>query len=83
MAIILLQSPPPKLEEVQQNVFDNGTLDFLRNLHEKFDTQIEELYRKRLQRTVESKNKASLEFKQSPERSDKSWTIAELPSRLQ
>ncbi|XP_013191420.1 malate synthase [Amyelois transitella] len=80
--ILLLQSPPPKLEDVQQKIFSKDALNFLEDLHSKFDADIEELYRKRLQRTVEAKYTAFLDIKQSPERRDKSWSIAELPTRL-
>ncbi|XP_059046737.1 malate synthase-like [Achroia grisella] len=81
--IILLQSPPPKLEVVQKNIFRKEALEFIAELHNEFDVQIETLYKQRLLRSLEAKSNANLDFKTSPERSDKLWRIAELPSRLE
>lgn len=81
--VILLQSPPPKLEEVQKTIFSKGACDFIETLHKKFNVKIEKLYRDRLQRTVENRTKLTLEFKSSPQREDKTWKISTLPSRLE
>lgn len=81
--VILLQSPPPKLEDIQRNIFKKEALQFISDLHYQFDTQIEALFKERLLRSLDAKSNANLEFKKSPERNDKTWTIAELPSRLQ
>lgn len=81
--VILLQSPPPKLEEVQKKIFSVGALEFLANLHKEFDEDIDQLYKNRRKRSVELQTSFKLEFKKSPERLDRSWTIAPLPSRLQ
>ncbi|KAM3966088.1 uncharacterized protein ACR2FA_012959 [Aphomia sociella] len=81
--IILLQSPPTKLEDVQKKIFSKDALEFIADLHYKFDSQIQALYKKRIQRSLEAKSDSYLNFISSPERSDKSWKIAELPPRLQ
>ncbi|XP_063831953.1 malate synthase-like [Ostrinia nubilalis] len=81
--MILLQSPPPKLEEVQKTIFSKDARNFLELLHREFNDKIEKLYRDRQQRYVENRSKVSLEFKVSSERNDKSWSIAPLPTRLQ
>ncbi|CAH0397154.1 unnamed protein product [Chilo suppressalis] len=80
--VILLQSPPPKLEEIQKTIFSKGANDFLESLHKKFSGNIEKLYTNRLRRSVEIKLKCTLTFGNSPERNDKAWSIAPLPSRL-
>ncbi|KAI8440981.1 hypothetical protein MSG28_009262 [Choristoneura fumiferana] len=81
--VILLQSPPPKLEEVQKKIFSVGALEFLANLHKEFDEDIDQLYKNRRKRSVELHTSFKLDFKKSPERLDRSWTIAPLPFRLQ
>ncbi|CAH4034953.1 malate synthase-like [Pieris brassicae] len=81
--VLLLQSPPPKLEDVQKKIFDEGAKAFLGKLHRQFDKEVDELFRTRLQRMVELNAKKVLTFKASPERIDRSWKIASLPSRLQ
>ncbi|XP_023944882.1 uncharacterized protein LOC112050770 [Bicyclus anynana] len=80
--VLLLQSSPPKLEDVQKKIFNKGALEFLANLHRKFDLNIEQLYKNRVQRAVDMKS-CTLDFKLSSERLDKSWKIAPLPTRLQ
>ncbi|XP_049878397.1 malate synthase-like [Pectinophora gossypiella] len=80
--IILLQSPPPKLEEVQKNIFSKAAKDFLVNLHREFDSKIDLLYKNRLKRLVDLQTRPTLEFKKSIERNDKTWNIAPLPTRL-
>ncbi|KAL4713421.1 hypothetical protein ACJJTC_010406 [Scirpophaga incertulas] len=79
--VVLLQSPTPKLE-VQSAIFTTDAVNFLEALHKKFHSKIEKLYRIRLQRTVELQTNCSLEFKRSPERRDKTWNVAPLPTRL-
>lgn len=81
--IVFLQSPPPKLVEVQKSVFSPGAIEFLAKLHKSFDYNIETLYRGRLERNVAFKTKVNLQFKKSFERSDKSWKVAPVPSRLE
>lgn len=81
--VILLQSPPPKLEEVQKTIFSKDAKNFIETLHKEFNEKIERLYRDRQQRLVANRSKVSLDFKVSPERNDKSWKIAPLPTRLQ
>ncbi|XP_075981956.1 malate synthase-like [Anticarsia gemmatalis] len=81
--VVLLQSPPPKFEEIQKTIFSDAALEFLSQLHINFDDKIEQLYKDRLQRTVATKVFSTLDFKKSSERKDKSWKIAPLPSRLQ
>lgn len=81
--IIILQSPPPKFEDIQKEIFCKEANDFLYKLHNIFEKRIGELYNKRLQRKVELKTKDVIDFKQSPERSDKKWKISPLPTRLQ
>ncbi|KAI5635257.1 malate synthase domain-containing protein [Phthorimaea operculella] len=80
--VILLQSPPPKLEDVQKSIFNPAALEFLAKIHREFDSNIHQLYQNRLKRTVDLQSE-SLEFKTSPERKDKTWKIAPLPTRLQ
>lgn len=81
--VIILQSPPPKLEDVQKKVFSAGALEFLANLHKEFDEEINQLYENRQKRAVELQSSPKLDFRKSPERLDRSWTIAPLPLRLQ
>lgn len=81
--IILLQSPAPKLEENQKSVFNSTAQDFLVKLHRQFESKIEQLYKNRSRRSVELQTQGTLEFKKSPQREDKDWKIASLPSRLQ
>lgn len=81
--IILLQSSPPKLEEVQKTVFDSAAKDFLVKLHREFENKIEQLYKNRFRRSVELQTLGTLDFKKSPQREDKNWKIASLPRRLQ
>ncbi|CAK1542637.1 unnamed protein product [Leptosia nina] len=81
--LVLLQSPPPKLEDVQKKIFDKGAKEFLTKLHRQFDNRIDGLFQTRLRRAVELQSNNALSFKTSPERSDKTWKIAPLPSRLQ
>jgi hypothetical protein len=81
--VTLLQSPPPKLEEAQKTLFSKGATDFIETLHKKFDNKIEQLYKDRLRRTLNTRLHATLDFKSSPERLDKTWNIAPLPTRLQ
>ncbi|XP_047027538.1 malate synthase 2-like isoform X2 [Helicoverpa zea] len=80
--VLLLQSPPPKFEDIQKSIFNEGAVDFLYRLHKTFEKSIEKLYKDRLRRTVTTQTLSTLDFKRSPERSDKSWTIAPLPPRL-
>ncbi|CAG9782594.1 unnamed protein product [Diatraea saccharalis] len=81
-SVVLLQSPPPKLEDFQKTIFSTGATDFLESLHKKFSEKIENLYTDRLRRSVEIKVNCTLNFCNSPERNDKSWSVAPLPSRL-
>ncbi|CAH0719107.1 unnamed protein product, partial [Brenthis ino] len=81
--ILLLQSCPPKLEEIQKKIFCKGALEFIKNLHREFDSRIDQLYKNRLQLAVHLKHKDSLNFKVSAERSDITWKVAPLPVRLQ
>lgn len=81
--VILLQVPLPKLEELQKTIFSSEVLEFIAALHRNFDEKIELLYENRKRRAVEIKNDPFIDFKNSPERRDKSWKIAPLPIRLQ
>lgn len=81
--VLFLQSAPPKFEEIQKSIFNDGAVDFIWRIHKTFEKQIEQLYKDRLQRTVITQTLSTLDFKKSPERCDKSWTIAPLPPRLQ
>lgn len=81
--IILLQSSPPKFEEVQKTVFNSSAQDFLVKLHRQFENKIEQLYKNRSRRSVELQTRGTLDFKKSPLRTDKNWKIASLPRRLQ
>lgn len=81
--ILLLQSCPPKLEEIQKRIFCKGALEFIANLHREFDSRIDQLYKNRLQLAVHLKHEDSLNFKVSAERSDITWKVASLPVRLQ
>lgn len=81
--VLFLQSAPPKFEEIQKSIFSDGAVDFIWRIHKTFEKQIEQLYKDRLQRTVITQTLSTLDFKKSPERCDKSWTIAPLPPRLQ
>lgn len=81
--VILLQVPLPKLEELQKTIFSSEVLEFIAALHRNFDKKIELLYENRKRRAVEIKNDPFIDFKNSPERRDKSWKIAPLPIRLQ
>lgn len=81
--VILLQSPPPKLEEQQKNIFSKGACDFIETLHRRFNGRVEQLYRDRQRRAVEYRTNVSLQFKSSPQRDDKTWKVAPLPSRLE
>ncbi|KAJ8720988.1 hypothetical protein PYW08_006453 [Mythimna loreyi] len=80
--VLFLQSAPPKFEDIHKTIFSEGAVDFLFRIHKTFENQIEQLYKDRLQRTVTTRTLSTLDFKKSPERNDKSWTIAPLPSRL-
>lgn len=80
--ILLLQSPPPKFEDIQKIIFTNDALEFVSSLHRAFDVKIEQLYDNRRRRAVALQKFSVLNFKQSPERNDKSWKIAPLPTRL-
>lgn len=80
--VLILQSPPPKLEDVQKKLFSKGAVEFLWKLHRKFSSEIDQLYQNRLARIVELQS-GNLNFKKSPERDDKSWKIGPLPIRLQ
>lgn len=79
--ILLLQSPPPKFEDLQKTLFSNEVLEFLTALHTQFDVKIEHLFESRRRRAVEVLS--YVDFRRSSEREDKSWNIAPLPSRLQ
>lgn len=81
--VLLLQSSPPKLEDVQKKIFNKGALEFIAELHREFDLKIEQLFKKRVQRAVDIKSVSTLDFRSSPERVDKSWKVAPLPTRLQ
>lgn len=81
--VLLLQSSPPKLEDIQKKIFNKGALEFLVNLHREFDCKVDQLYKNRLKTSVILKSGVSLNFKESPERKDLSWKVAPLPSRLQ
>lgn len=81
--VLLLQSAPPKLEDAQRTIFNKGALEFLAKIHQYFDEKIDQLYKNRQRRAVDINALVSLDFKKSSERSDRSWTIAPLPSRLQ
>lgn len=81
--VLFLQSAPPKFEDIQKTIFNNEAVDFISRLHNKFDKRIDQLYKDRLRRTVTTQELSTLDFKKSPERSDKSWRVAPLPSRLQ
>ncbi|XP_048481302.1 uncharacterized protein LOC119694354 isoform X2 [Plutella xylostella] len=82
-SVLLLQSPPPKLEEVQKSVYTDKALCFLAKIHRRFEADIEQLYKNRLRRKVELQRSGSLVFSQSAERIDKSWKVAPLPPRLE
>ncbi|XP_039748211.1 malate synthase-like isoform X2 [Pararge aegeria] len=82
-SILLLQSSPPKLEDVQRKLYNKGALEFLVHLHREFDLKIEQLYKNRVQRAVDTKSVCKVDFKISSERLDKSWNVAPLPTRLQ
>ncbi|XP_026736470.1 uncharacterized protein LOC113500024 [Trichoplusia ni] len=81
--VIFLQSAPPKFEDIQKTIFNDEAVDFLYRLHKEFDVKIEQLFKERLRRTVSIQALSTLNFKQSSERSDKTWKVAPLPSRLQ
>lgn len=81
--VIFLQSAPPKFDNIQKTIFNDEAVDFLYRLHKEFDVKIEQLFKERLQRTVSIQAVSTLNFKQSSERSDKTWKVAPLPSRLQ
>lgn len=81
--IILLQSPPPKLVDVQKSVFCPEALEFVSKLHKTFDYQIEKLYKDRFAKKAAIQTQNSVDFKISAERSDRTWKIGALPSRLQ
>ncbi|XP_034836388.1 uncharacterized protein [Maniola hyperantus] len=81
--ILLLQSSPPKFEDVQKKIFNKGALEFVAKLHREFDLKVEQLYKKRVQRAVDINTTLTLDFKLSSERLDKSWKVAPLPTRLQ
>ncbi|XP_013149037.1 PREDICTED: malate synthase 2, glyoxysomal-like [Papilio polytes] len=81
--IILLQSPPPKLVDVQKSVFCPEALEFVSKLHKTFDYQIEKLYKDRLSKNAAIQTQNSVDFKITAERSDRTWKIGALPSRLQ
>ncbi|KPJ18853.1 Malate synthase, glyoxysomal [Papilio machaon] len=81
--INLLQSPPPKLVDVQKSVFSREALEFVSKLHRTFDFEIEKLYKGRFARNASIQTKNCLDFKISPERSDKTWKVGPIPSRLQ
>ncbi|KAJ0172668.1 hypothetical protein K1T71_011807 [Dendrolimus kikuchii] len=80
--ILLLQSPPPKFEDIHKTIFTKGALEFVSTLHRNFDAKIEQLYDNRHRRTIDLQSLPVLKFKQSPERNDKSWKITPLPTRL-
>ncbi|OWR44155.1 Malate synthase [Danaus plexippus plexippus] len=80
--VLLLQSSPPKLQDVQKKIFSKDALNFIANLHREFDTRIDKLYNERLRRSA-IKSAEGLNFKVSPERNDKSWKVGPLPIRLQ
>ncbi|XP_026496120.2 uncharacterized protein LOC113400684 [Vanessa tameamea] len=80
--VLLLQSSPPKLEDIQKRIFNKDALDFLANLHREFDLKIDQLYKNRLKTAVVLKSGSPLKFKESSERKDFSWKIAPLPPRL-
>ncbi|XP_072945638.1 uncharacterized protein [Epargyreus clarus] len=80
--VLILQSPPPKLEDVQKKLLSKGALEFLCKLHRQFSSEIDQLYQNRLARNVDLQTR-KLSFKTSPERDDKSWKIGPLPIRLQ
>ncbi|XP_013171761.1 PREDICTED: malate synthase, glyoxysomal-like [Papilio xuthus] len=81
--IILLQSPPPKLVDVQKSVFCQDALEFVSKLHRTFDFEIEKLYKDRFARNAAIQTRNSLDFKISPERNDTTWKVGPIPSRLQ
>ncbi|XP_045539511.1 malate synthase, glyoxysomal-like [Papilio machaon] len=80
--ITLLQSPPPKLVDVQKSVFSREALEFVSKLHRTFDFEIEKLYKGRFARNASIQTQNCLDFKISPERSDKTWKVGPIPSRL-
>ncbi|XP_041969864.1 malate synthase, glyoxysomal-like [Aricia agestis] len=79
--IELLQSPLPRLEEIQKKVFCKEATHFLWKLHTHFDSKIEQLTKTRLKTSVELQS--ALAFKETPEWKDKSWKVGPLPLRLQ
>ncbi|VVC99695.1 unnamed protein product [Leptidea sinapis] len=80
-SLVLLQSPAPKLEDIQRKIFSTESKDFLTKLHREFDKAIVELYNNRTRRRVELKSFQNLR-KCNIGNSD-SWKISPLPSRLQ
>lgn len=80
--VTILQSPPPKFEDIQKTIYCDKAVEFLSQLHSNFDKEIEQLYKDRLHRTVNTKFHSTLDFRKSTERTDKSWKIAPLPPRL-
>lgn len=81
--VLLLQSPPPKLVEVQRDIYTAGALDFLAKLHREFDADIEHLYKQRLKRKVDVQSTDGLQFLHSKARDDANWKVGPLPTRLQ
>lgn len=81
--VLLLQSSPAKLEDIQKRIFSKNALEFVANLHREFDTRIEDLYKNRLRRAINLKHDDTLNFKISSERNDLTWKVAPLPVRLQ
>lgn len=81
--VVLLHPPTPKLEKVQLLCFDRGAREFLSKLYNEFDGKIELMYKNRQRANLAAHSVTSLEFLRSPERLDKTWTIAPLPARLQ
>ncbi|CAK1589119.1 unnamed protein product [Parnassius mnemosyne] len=81
--VILLQSAPPKLVDIQKSVFSREAVEFVAKLHKTFDLKIENLYKNRLEKNVAIQTQNSLDFKKSSERSDSIWKVAPIPYRLQ
>lgn len=81
--VILLQPAPYKLEDVQKQIFSHEAQKFLIDIVNVFNKDVDKLYSDRLEKKQFYHNNDKLPvFKLSPERVDKSWKIAPLPTRL-
>lgn len=81
--VVILQSPPPKFEDIQKTLFSSDANEFLEKIHHEFQFRIDELYRRRLERKLQVRTSANIQFAQSAERDDQEWKVSPLPARLQ